>query len=62
MDVPLGTTTPPSTELNLYKILFGLILPLVSIRSKSLAFDNSAISLGMNACPDAFLPGLLSIT
>ena len=30
IDVPRGTTTPPSTELNLYKILFG------SVKSKLL--------------------------
>ena len=62
MDVPLGTITPPSIEFNLYKILFGLTLPLASTKSTSLDALNSAISTGINACPDVFVPGLLSIT
>ena len=62
IDVPLGTITPPSTELNLYNTLFGLTLPLSSTSVTSLDELNSAMSLDINACPDVFVPGLLSIT
>ena len=38
IDVPRGTMTPPSTELNLYKILFG------SVKSKLLPKSKDIVS------------------
>ena len=61
-DVPLGMMIPPSTLLNLYSKLSGLGEPSVFCKSRSELEFSMGISSSINACPDTFVPGLLSST
>ena len=67
IDVPLGTTTPPFTLLNLYRILSSCVKSKLEFNVSVKVFcapDAEPLGLIAFAMPDSFLipnPGLLSI-